>query len=42
MYLLQLTPFTSLQTDLQFIWNAAGNAAAERNIVFQLQLNLTW
>jgi len=42
MYLLQLTPFTSLQTDLQFIWNPAGNAAAERNIVFQLQLNLTW
>lgn len=42
MYLLQLTPFTSLQTDVQFIWNPAGNAAAERNIVFQLQLNLTW
>lgn len=42
MYLLQLTPFTSLQTDLQFIWNPADNAAAERNIVFQLQLNLTW
>lgn len=42
MYLLQVTPFISLQTDLQFIWNPAGNAAAERNIVFQLQLNVTW
>jgi len=42
MYLLQLTPFTSLQPDVQFIWNPAGNAAAQRNIVFQIQLNLTW
>jgi carbohydrate-selective porin OprB len=42
MYQLQLTPFTSLQTDVQFLWNPAGNPAAERNIVFQLQLNLTW
>ena len=42
MYVLQLTPLTSIQPDLQFIWNPAGNAAAEYNIVFQLQLNLTW
>ena len=42
MYRLQLTPLTSLQTDLQFIWNPAGNAAAERNTVFQLQLNCIW
>ena len=42
MYLLQLTRLASLQTDLQFIWNPAGNATAERNIVFQLQLNLNW
>jgi len=39
-YSLQLTRLTSLQTDLQFIWHPAGNAAAERNIVFQLQLNV--
>ena len=42
MYVLQLTPLTSIQPDLQVIWNPAGNAAAEYNIVFQLQLNLTW
>ena len=42
MYLLQLTRLTSLQTDVQFIWDPAGNPAAERNLVFQLQLNSTW
>lgn len=42
MYLLQLTRLTALQTDLQFIWNPAGNAATDHNIVFQLQLNLAF
>ena len=42
MYVLQLTPLTSIQPDLQVIWNPAGNADAEYNLVFQLQLNLTW
>ena len=42
MYMLQLTPLASLQTDVQFIWNPAGNPAAERNLVFQLQLNFPW
>ena len=42
MYMLQLTPLASLQTDVQFIWNPAGNAAAERNLVFQFQLNFPW
>lgn len=41
MYVLQLTPLASIQPDFQVIWNAA-NSPAERNFVFQLQLNLTW
>ena len=41
-YLLQLTRFASLQTDLQMIWNLANNPAADRNVIFQLQLNLVW
>jgi porin len=42
MYALQLTPLVSLQPDMQLIWNPAGNPAAARNLVFQLQLNLVW
>ena len=42
LYVLQLTPLASIQPDFQVIWNPANNAAAERNFVFQLQLNLTW
>ena len=41
MYVLQLTPLASIQPDFQVIWNPA-NSTAERNFVFQLQLNLTW
>ena len=42
MYVLQLTPLASLQPDFQMIWNPAQNPNAERNCIFQLQLNLTW
>jgi len=41
-YVLQLTPMASIQPDLQVIWNPADNASAEHNLIFQLQLNLTW
>ena len=41
-YVLQLTPLASIQPDLQVIWNPADNANADHNIIFQLQLNLTW
>jgi len=41
-YVLQLTPLTSLQPDFQVIWNPARNPNADHNIIFQLQLNLTW
>ena len=40
-YVLQLTPMASLQPDLQVIWNPA-DSTADHNIIFQLQLNLTW
>jgi len=38
---LQLTPLVSLQPDLQMIWDPADNPA-RRNLIFQLQINLTW
>jgi carbohydrate-selective porin OprB len=41
-YVLQLTPMATIQPDLQVIWNPADNANANHNIIFQLQLNLTW
>ncbi len=41
-YVLQLTPMATLQPDLQVIWNPADNANATHNLIFQLQLNLTW
>ena len=41
-YVLQLTPLASIQPDLQVIWNPADNGDADHNIIFQLQLNLTW
>jgi porin len=41
-YVLQLTPLASIQPDLQIIWNPADNPNADHNIIFQLQLNLTW
>ena len=41
-YVLQLTPLASIQPDLQVIWDPANNANADHNIIFQLQLNLTW
>jgi porin len=40
-YVLQLTPLASVQPDLQIIWNSADNTA-DHNIIFQLQLNLSW
>jgi porin len=40
-YVLQLTPLASIQPDLQIIWNSADNNA-DHNIIFQLQLNLSW
>ena len=39
---LQLTPLASIQPDLQVLWNPANNPRAERNVIFQLQLNPTW
>ena len=41
-YVLQLTPTASVQPDFQCIWNPASNLAADHNLIFQLQLNLTW
>jgi porin len=41
-YVLQLSPLTSLQPDLQYIWDPVNNPNADHNLVFQLQLNLTW
>jgi porin len=41
-YVLQLTPLASLQPDVQVIWNPANNPNADHNLIFQLQLNLTW
>ncbi len=41
-YVLQLTPLASLQPDLQVLWNPANNPAADRNVIFQLQLNFVW
>jgi hypothetical protein len=41
-YVLQLTPFASLQPDLQVIWNPVNNPVADHNFIFQLQLNLNW
>ncbi|HUL51007.1 MAG TPA: carbohydrate porin, partial [Candidatus Nitrosotalea sp.] len=41
-YVLQLTPLASVQPDFQVIWNPADNPAADHNLIFQLQLNLTW
>jgi hypothetical protein len=41
-YVLQLTPLTSIQPDLQVVWDPAGNPNASANVIFQLQLNLTW
>jgi carbohydrate-selective porin OprB len=41
-YVLQLTPLASVQPDLQMIWNPANNFSADRNLIFQLQLNLAW
>jgi porin len=41
-YVLQLTPLATIQPDLQVVWNPADNANASHNIIFQLQLNLTW
>ena len=41
-YVLQLMPLASIQPDLQVIWNPANNLNADHNIIFQLQLNLTW
>ena len=41
-YVLQLTPLASIQPDLQVIWNPADNPNADHNVIFQLQLNLTW
>jgi porin len=40
-YVLQLTPLASLQPDLQVVWNPVDNTA-DHNIIFQLQLNLSW
>lgn len=41
-YVLQLTPTISIQPDLQLIWNPANNPEAVRNVIVQLQMNLTW
>jgi hypothetical protein len=42
MYVFQLTPFATVQPDLQVIWNPINNSVADRDFIFQLQLNLTW
>ena len=41
-YVLQLTPLATLQPDLQVVWSPAHNPNAQQNVIFQLQLNLTW
>jgi len=41
-YVLQFTPLASIQPDFQVIWNPAANPDTDRNLIFQLQLNLTW
>src|ERR1022692_816112 len=41
-YVLQLTPLASLQPDVQVIWNPENNPNADHNLIFLLQLNLTW
>jgi carbohydrate-selective porin OprB len=41
-YVLQLTPLASIQPDFQIIWDPADNPNTARNLIFQLQLNLTW
>ncbi|MBL9175802.1 MAG: carbohydrate porin [Verrucomicrobiales bacterium] len=40
-YVLQLTPLVTLEPDLQVLWNPATAPNAQRNIVFQLEFNLT-
>jgi hypothetical protein len=37
-----VNPLSTLQPDLQMTWNPANNPNADRNVIFQLQLNLTW
>ncbi|HRI14000.1 MAG TPA: carbohydrate porin [Verrucomicrobiota bacterium] len=41
-YVLQLTPTTKLQPDIQVVWNAAHNPDSGAAMVFQLQLDLSW
>ena len=42
MYSVQLTPTLSLRPDVQFIWTAGDDAAAQPSTVFQLQATLVW
>jgi len=41
-YVLQVSSMVRLQPDMQIVWNPAQNAAAERALVFQLQLDVSW
>ncbi len=41
-FVLQLTATTTIQPDLQLVWNNRANAPDGPEVVFQLQLNITW
>lgn len=41
-YVFNLTPLARLQPDLQVVWNPSFHTAADRAVVFQLQLDLSW
>lgn len=38
----ELTRTASIQPDVQMLWNPVNNPSADRSVIFQLQLNLTW
>lgn len=39
---IQLTPTSTLQPDLQFVWDPANNPDGGPSTVFQIQLNIAW
>lgn len=41
-YVMQLTPTTRIQPDVQFVWNPSYHADASDAVVFQLQFEFNW
>lgn len=41
-YVMQLTPTTRIQPDVQFVWNPSYHADADNAVVLQLQFELNW